>query len=178
MSIEVKISGIAEVQKSLYSYSQQLGDRVIIASLTQGARVMQRAAKRNAPQLTGRLKRGIVVNRSKIHSAKRGGNTLGVYLTLRKGKGRKDPKDAFYGRFVEDGYNVRGKKRGEGVGRSAITAIFGSRTGRRSLPGKSDVPGKKYMQSAYQSTKEASVQVIINSFQRGAEIVKRKVGLS
>lgn len=148
--ITIEIKGLRETQRALFAYSQQLGDRVVIAALTQGARLVQRAAKARAPVLTGRLKRGIVVRKSKIYSARRGGNTLGVYLSLRKGRGKKDPKDAFYGRFIEDGFTAKGGKK---------------------------IPGKRFIQSALASTQEAAVQLIVQSAERGAEIVKRKVGL-
>lgn len=149
-AFEIKVTGLKEVQKALYSYSQQLGDKVVIAALTQGARLVQRAAKGRAPVLTGRLKRGIVVKKSKINSARRGGNLIGVYLALRKGKGRKDPKDAFYGRFIEDGFTARDGKK---------------------------ITGKQFITGALESTRESAVRLIVSSVERGAEIVKRKLGL-
>lgn len=173
---EIKVSGLREVQKSLYAYSQQLGDKVVLDALRLGARAMQAKARAGAPKLTGRLRRGIVVKKSKIHNGKRN-ETIGVYLTLQKGKGRKDPKDAFYGRFIEDGWNARGKSR-TGKGQSfEIVQRFGRRTGRKSLPSQTNVPGVKFMQGAFNSTKEASARLIVQAVERGAEILKRKTGL-
>jgi HK97 gp10 family phage protein len=173
---EINVSGLREVQKTLYQYSRQLGDRVVIQALLEGARYMQKTARSNAPRLTGRLRRGIVVRKSKINNGKRR-NTLGVYLTIRRGRGRADPKDAFYGRFLEDGYNVRGKNRTSKGQRKEIVNRFGSRTGRKSLPGSRDIPGIKFMKKAFDSTKQASARLIVAAAERGATILKTKVGL-
>jgi HK97 gp10 family phage protein len=175
---EITVSGLREVQKSLYSYSQQLGDKVVLDALRLGARAMQAKARAGAPKITGRLRRGIVVKKSKINNGKRK-ETLGVYLTLRTGKGRKDPKDAFYGRFLEDGWNARGKSNGaKGKGkRFEIVSRFGKRTGRKTLPSARDIPGIKFMQGAFNSTKQQSANLIVQAVERGAEILKRKIGL-
>lgn len=147
--ISIKISGIREVNAALYKYSQQLGDKVVIDSLKNGARLVQKEAKRRAPKDTGRLRRGIVVRNSKIYKKGRHASKLGVYLTLRSGKGKKDPKDAFYGRFVEDGWKPRGDSR--------------------------SVTGKKFIKGAWLSRRTAAVKLIVQSARRGAEIVKRKI---
>lgn len=147
---EIKVSGLQEVQRSLFQYSQQLGDKVVIAALTQGARVVQRAAKQRAPQLTGRLKRyGVVVRKSKINSARRSANTLGVYLTLRRGRGKSDPKDVFYGRFVEDGFTARGGQK---------------------------IPGQKFINTAFLSNRESAAKLIVRSVEVGSDLLKRKLG--
>jgi len=166
--IEMKLTGIEGVQKALFSYSQQLGDRVTLASLSVGARFVQRTVKQTAPKRTGRLARAIVVKRSKINSPKRGSNKIGVFLAIRRGKGKKDPKDGFYGAWVERGYNVRGKSRGGAGGRGK---------GRKSLPGKRDIPGQFFMRNSFNRTKIAAVDLIVRAFIAGAEVVKRKVGL-
>lgn len=146
---EVKVSGLQELQRSLYAFSRQLGDKVVIAALKEGARVMQKDAKQRAPFKTGRLRRGIVVKKSKINNG-RARPVLGVYLSLRKGKGKKDPKDAFYGRFIENGWTDRSGKRR---------------------------PGRKFMSSAFNAKREASLRVIVQAFERGASILKQRLGL-
>lgn len=163
MSIEVK--GLKEVQKALYSYSQKMGDRIILSSLRQGANLIKKAAAANAPRDTGALKKSLRVSRSKIHRGKFSGDMIGLYLTIRKGRGRKDPKDAFYGRWIESGWNVRGRA-------SAKTS-----RGRRSARGVRDIPGKKFIESAFLSNRESALRLIILSAERGAEIVARNVGL-
>jgi HK97 gp10 family phage protein len=181
---EIKVSGLKEVQKSLYQYSQQLGDRVVIAALREGAKLMQKNARANAPKKKGVLRKGIVVKNSKINNGKRK-ETIGVFLTLKKGKklvnddGKRirDPNDPYYGRFIEDGWNVRGKSRTGKGQRQEIVSRFGRRTGRKSLPGLRDIPGIKFMRNAFNSTKEASANLIVQAAERGAEILKRRTGL-
>lgn len=148
--ISIKITGLKETQRALYSYSRDLGDRVVLRSLREGAKVVQKSAKQKAPVRTGRLKRGIVIRNSKIHS-KRRGRLLGVYLTLRKGKGKSDPKDAFYGRWIEDGWRPHGRGR--------------------------MIPGKKFIKGAFASMRTAAVNVIVATAKAGAEVVARKTGL-
>lgn len=167
-SIEVK--GLDKVRRSLYDYSRQLGDRVIIGALKEGAKVVQRAAKSGAPRKTGRLKRGIVVKKSKIHKATGGSSSLGVFLTLRTGKGKKDPKDAFYGRFVEDGWNVRGPSKQKG-------GASGGR-GRKSAPGKRDIPGKKFIKGAFAAKRAEAIKTIVAAAEKASVIITKKMGLS
>jgi len=170
----IRVTGLKEAQKALYSYSQQMGDHVVIASLKEGAKVMQKQARANAPKITGRLRRGIVVKKSKMFTGRKTPGLLGVFLCLRLAGGRKDPKDAFYGRFVEYGYNSRGP--GGGF-RRTITSRFGTRTGRKSQPGKTDVPGREFMGRAYNSTREMAAQAVVRSAIAGSEVVARRTGL-
>lgn len=111
MSQAITIKGLKEVQKALYSYSQQLGDRVVLAALRQGANLVKKSVQQQAPVKTGTLRRGFRVSKSRIHNGKRSSSMIGVYLTLRKGGGRKDKNDPFYGRWQESGWrNIPGKK--------------------------------------------------------------------
>lgn len=145
---EIKVTGLKETQKALYAFSQQLGDRVVVKALTNGARLMQRQAKANAPVRTGNLRRGIVVKKSKIYNGKRTLNKLGVFLTLRKGK-KYGPRDAYYGVFQEGGWTDRaGKKHA----------------------------GRKFMESAFTTTKERAADLIVRSAKAGAEVVARRTG--
>lgn len=100
---EVQITGLKEVEKSLYSYSQQLGDKVVIASLMNGARLIQRQAKKNAPRLTGALSKNIIVRKSKYQKS----DKRAVYVRTKRGKGTKSGK-AYYGHAIEYGWRVRG----------------------------------------------------------------------
>lgn len=145
----IRITGLKETQKALYAYSQQLGDKVVVASLMQGARHVQRGMKAAAPVRSGRLKRGIVARKSKIHNGRRRADMLGVYVTLRGGKGKKDPKDAFYGRWVEDG--------------------FTDRAGRWH-------PGSKFMKTAFSQRTREAIQIVTGAVRAGAEIIKRRTG--
>ena len=62
---------------------------------------------------------------------------------------RKKKGDPFYGRFQNDGFTANGKK----------------------------VPGKEFVQKAFESRKSTAVQLIVRAAEAGAEVVKRKVGL-
>lgn len=182
----ITVSGLREVNLALYAYSQQLGDRVVIASLRQGANLIKRQISADAPVKTGKLRRGFRVSKSKIHRGKTSSDLIGVYLTLRTGK------DApFYGRFQNDGWNTKGKartvlntpfrvnRRGKTLfSKSGITPRFCARTGRKTLPGKTDVPGKFFIQKAFMSQRDAAVRLIVQSAEAGAAVIGRKVGLA
>jgi phage protein, HK97 gp10 family len=100
-STTITVTGLKEVQKRLYSYSQQLGDRVVLGALRQGANLVKKVAQENAPVKTGKLKRGIRVTRSKIHRGKSSRDMIGVYLSVRKGK-----SGPYYAKFQEDGWKA------------------------------------------------------------------------
>ncbi|SCX94262.1 phage protein, HK97 gp10 family [Nitrosospira sp. Nl5] len=110
MAETIRVTGLRETQRALYSYSQQLGDRVVLGALRQGANLVRKQAQINAPVKTGKLRRGIRVSRSKIHRGRASQDLIGVYISVRKGK-----NGAFYAPFQEDGWRagkrlVPGKK--------------------------------------------------------------------
>jgi len=168
------ITGLKETQSALYSYSQQLGDRVIRAALRQGANYVLKGINEGIPVKTGLLKRrGFRVANSRIHNGKDSSSMIGIYISLRKGNNK---DDTFYGRFQNDGWNTHGKNGASGA-RRAITSIFGNRTGRKTLPGITNVTGKQFVQRGFESRKNAAVDLIVRAAEAGAEVVKRKVGL-
>jgi hypothetical protein len=141
----ITVSGLREVQKSLYAYSQQMGDRVVRGALRQGANYVLRGIREAVPVKTGLLRRrGFRVANSRIHNGRLSSSLIGLYIGLRKKKG-----DPFYGRFQNDGFRV----------------------------GNTKVPGKGFVQRAFAERREAAVQLVIQSAEAGAEVVKRKVGL-
>lgn len=164
----IKTSGLEEAQKAIYSYGQQFGDFVVYKSLRAGANVVLREARANAPFREGKLKKGIVIMKSRINNGKKS-PLLGMTITIRKRK-----QDPFYGRFQEDGWNTRGKRVG---GRAAIVAAFGSRTGRKTQPGKTDVPGKKFIENAFTSKQGESVNMIVTTATTAADLLARRHGL-
>lgn len=103
MSDEVIIiTGLKETQKALYAYSQQIGDRVVRGALRQGANYVLKGIREAVPVRTGLLKRrGFRVANSRIHNGRLSSDLIGVYISLRKGKG-----DPFYGRFQNDGFRA------------------------------------------------------------------------
>lgn len=152
----ITITGLREVQKNLYAYSQQLGDRVVRGALRQGANHVLRGIRASLPVGADRKVKGVVIKggllkrrgfrvaNSRIHTGRMSADLIGVYIALRKGKG-----DPFYGRFLNDGFTA----------------------------GKTNVPGKGFVQRAFAERKEAAVQLIVRSAEAGAEVVKRKLGL-
>lgn len=178
---QVKVTGLRETQKALYAYSQQLGDKVVIDSLKQGARIVQRAAKAAAPVRTGRLKRAIVIKKSKIHNGKRRSDMIGVFLTILQGR-RYGNRDAFYGRFQEEGWEPRGAKRTTAntpyrrtrhgsirMSRAATGGRATTRSGKR-------VPGKFFIRDAFLKNRVNAVRMIIAAANAGGEILARKTG--
>lgn len=165
--IEIKVTGLKEVRRALFNYSRQLGDKVVIDALKSGLKVIQKEARRRAPRRTGRLRRGIVIRKSKKITRRRTPGRLGVYLTLRKGKGVPREKDAFYGVWIEDGWNVHGKRR-HGGRRRGVRATF---------PGKRDIPGREYIKGSYAAKRTQAINTTVAVAQRAAEIVARRTGL-
>lgn len=150
----IKVEGLQEVKKALYSFSQKLGDLIIIKALREGARGVQKEIQRRAPVYKGKpiasvksgtLKKGFKIAKSKIHNGRMSDDMIGVYLTLRKGNGRKDPRDPFYGKFIEGGF--RNKK-----------GIF-------------------FIQGAFDAKKEEAANVIVRAATIGADLLARKEGL-
>ena len=176
MTEVIEVKGLREVQKALYSYSQQLGDRVIMAALRQGANLVKKAVVAAAPDKTGALKKSFRVSRSKIHRGKLSGDMIGVYLTIRKGRGRKDPKDAFYGRWIESGWNVRGKKMSKGFVKRIFSSLY-KNSGRKSESGIRDVAGQRFIERAFLANRESAARLIVQAAERGAEIIAYKTGL-
>jgi HK97 gp10 family phage protein len=174
----IKTSGLEEAQKAIYSYGQQFGDFVVYKSLRAGANVVLREARANAPIKTGKLKKGIVIMKSRINNGKKS-PLLGMTITIRKRKG-----DPFYGRFQEDGWNTRGRaseglggKFGKLVDRHFIVKRFGSNSGRKTQPGKTDVPGKKFIENAFTSKQGESVNMIVTTATAAADLLARRQGL-
>lgn len=145
----ITIRGIKETQRALYSYSQQLGDKIVLKALTSGARPFVTQARANAPSRTGRLKRAIFVKRSRIYNGKRLSNKLGVYVGVRRGRSRDDPRGAYYANFMENGWHDRGRRWHE---------------------------GRRFMFRAFLSQRETAVRIAVAEIKIGSDIVKRRVG--
>jgi len=189
----LEITGLKDVQKALYGFSQQLGDRVVRGALRQGANYVLKGIKELIPvgqtrkvkgvSVVGGLlkRRGFRVANSKIHAGKMSNDMIGIYISLRKKKG-----DPFYGRFLNDGWNPAGRK-ATAEDRPGMAMVFGSgsRMAKRwSAPAHgrggalySKVPGQQFVQRGFESRKDAAVDLIVRAAEAGAEVVKRKVGL-
>lgn len=166
----ITVTGLQEVQRTLYRYSQQLGDRVVRGALRQGANYVLKGIKELVPVRTGLLqRRGFRVANSKIHNGKASTDMIGIYISLRKKKG-----DPFYGRFQNDGWLPQGPRHGiKGGDRKKAVERFRQET----AGGKKRVPGKGFVQRAFNERKAAAVQLIVSSAEAGAEVVKRRLGM-
>lgn len=179
----IKVTGLKEATKAIYGYSQQLGDKVVKGSLSVGARLIARVARRLAPRKTGLLRKsGITVRNSKIHRGRSSKDLIGVYLTIAQKK-KSDPayrtkNDPYYGRFQETGWNTRGKlnplRYSSKIKGYTHRAIDSSRKTQR---GKTDVPGKWFIDRAFEQNKERAVEAIRQSAIAASEVLARKVGL-
>ena len=49
--------------------------------------------------------------------------------------------------------------------------------GRKTLPGKRDIPAKRFINGAYRRQKGNAVRMVVAAARRGSEIIARKMGL-
>lgn len=146
--LQLKITGLGDVKASLKALPPHLSNKIIQRALVAALRPMARQAKRNAPRLTGRLRRSIVVRRSKIH--KPGTKMIGAYVTARRGAKRDDPRGAYYAGMVEAGHRTRGG---------------------------SVVQGQRYMARAYQQQRQTCLRLGIALLEAGVRAAARSLRL-
>jgi len=172
MTEAITVTGLREVQKTLYAYSQQLGDRVIRGALRQGANYVLKGIRLEIPasikDKTGALRRrGFRVANSKTHKGKYSGDLIGVEIGM--GRSKLAP---FYGVFLNDGWVPNNGKAAEGSDESKKR-----QRDARLAAGVKRVPGKKFVQKAFAKRREAAVRIIVRAAETGAGIVKRKLGM-
>jgi hypothetical protein len=138
-AFEIRIRGIAEIQRALFQFNARLGERINRLAIRKGANYMLKEIRNAAPVSArgsqekdntgrgmythfppGRLKRAIKVKNSKINQIRKNGS-VGVFITVSPGKKRNDPKGAWYGKYVEVGYNTGSANV---TGREALTSRF------------------------------------------------------
>jgi hypothetical protein len=167
-SISFEISGLREVQEKIKSLPDQLGKKVIYQALRKGGAVLRKEAQANLAGhvKTGTLRKGFKIARSRIHES---ATEFGVYLTLKKGGGRSDSKDPFYGRWVEHGHYA-GKKTGE-VERRARQS--GRQRGQAYRVNRRAhfVPGIKFMGRAFEAKASEAAQTAAAAADEGAQKV-------
>jgi hypothetical protein len=166
---QYRISGLREIQDKLRQLPGQIGRRVVYAALRKGATVVSKVVRQNAPIRSGTLRKGFKISRSRIH---RGPEKYGVYLTLKKGKGRNDPRDPFYGRWVESGYRVGKKTVKVKVARSDRPGR--ERTVRR---GEREIPGQFFVRRALESQSRAAIDAIVAEADSKTQQLIRETGL-
>jgi HK97 gp10 family phage protein len=168
-SITIEIHGLREIQDKIRQLPAQIGRQVVYASLRKGAAVVRKSVQQNAPVHSGTLRKGFKVSRSRIH---KGPEKFGVYLTLKKGKGRNDKSDPFYGRWVESGYRVGKKTVKVKVARSDRPGR--ERTVRR---GEREIPGQFFVRRALESQSQAAIDAIVAEADSKTQQLIRETGL-
>lgn len=184
MDAEITISGIAELKRALADYNNQLANRVVAATLRQGANYMARHIRAAAPSRTGRLRRAIKVKNSKINRPRTNGK-VGVFISISPGKNRKDTKGAWYGKFQEDGYTATGRVKGREVTTSATTRRerqeHKERTGKRLRvyrhhPGARHIEGRHFIRNTFHATKTETAQLIVSAQEIAARKLAQQIG--
>jgi len=125
--IEVRLSGMEELQRELAAMPEKLRKRALAAAWRKAAAIARTQAKRQAPKLdvskpesayalrkgiraVGTVSRAISL-RPSGRDRKRG--DVGVFLNVRPAKGAarggKNPRDPFYWRWLEFGRQIRSK---------------------------------------------------------------------
>jgi len=168
----IRIEGISKIQRALFQFNARLAERVTRLAMRKGANYMLKEVRAAAPVKTGRLKKAIVVKNSKINTIRKNGS-VGVYLTLKSGKSRKDLKGAWYGRFVENGRNVgaahnprseafRRSIGGGSIGRLRKDRRFKTATYRRAGAGQ-DIPGQHFILNTFLATAPTALEIMIEA---------------
>lgn len=170
--VAIEVKGLREVKAALLRYPPKLARKFVMTGIREALKIIQKDARRLAPRETGDLRRAIKIKRSKINTKPKRGR-YGMYLHINK-------KNAYYGRFQHDGWNTHGQKTGgflrDPSQRRAITNVFGTRTGRRTLPGRTNVPGKKFMLRAFRRKKKKSVRFFGRAMNKGVGVVNKQLG--
>jgi HK97 gp10 family phage protein len=112
--VYVRLDGLADLARAIQELRADLRRRVMRAALRDGARIILRAVKADAPvlkkphpyRIPGTVRNSLTVRTSRLRKAAAG--ELGVYIKPRfRGLGgrrsSRNPFDPFYYRFLEDG---------------------------------------------------------------------------
>lgn len=190
---EKYVKGLDQVKNAFKQLPEKLATRITRQVLRQGANDMARKIRAAAPVKTGRLRKAIRVRNSSIHTLRKNGN-VGVFVTVYAGKNRKDPKGAWYGKFIENGYN-RGSK--AVTGRQAVAlgvvsreqlatkqALVASRRrigrvkqGIRYRHGGKAVEGLHFVRNTFNANAEQAAQKIVSASYVAADAVARELNL-
>lgn len=169
----VKITGLKELSDSLTKMKNDVAIKHVRGALAAGAAVIRDAARQNAPQMTGKLRRAIYSmwmrelsdseRQTFFVSVRRGKKFRSRTLTVKGGKTRttKDT-DAYYWTWIEFGHTTRqsgGRIKG-GSARREQTRAGAKAKG-------AFVPPQPFLRPAFESHKYAAVAAFY------AELVKR-----
>lgn len=128
--VHATVGGLPDLREALRAIPAKLRKRALREALRDGARLVQREARRVAPVLklstysgaralqrgvrrVGTLRRAIAVRTSKLASRR---GDVGVFVNVRPAKGAdrgaKSPRDPFYWRWLNFGWNPGGSDPG------------------------------------------------------------------
>jgi|LakMenEpi03Aug12_release.lakeMendotaPanAssembly.Ray.scaffolds.fasta_scaffold14059_15 HK97 gp10 family phage protein len=186
------VSGVDSLKAALKKLPPNIAEKLIKQTLRKAANDMARQARANAPVKTGRLRKSIRVANSRINRLNKNGK-IGLYLRVNPGRSRKDPKGAWYGQFVESGYNKNSQLIGgrEAMARGIITRDqlqakrakvaarrrFGQvKQGIRYRTGGNKVEGQYFLRRAFDAKKDSAAQLILVDGQKGVEKAAKELG--
>lgn len=145
---EINISGIAETTRALYQFNERLGDKVTLLALRLGGNFMLKNIRNATPVgKTGRLKRATVLSKSKLNIRRRNGK-VGLYIVIKRGKKRNDPKGAYYRHMVLGGHKTRSG---------------------------TDVPAQNYVKRTFDQYKDQSRSIILQAIDDGGRQIVRAI---
>lgn len=185
-AFEAKVKGIAELKRGLYAYNAKLGERVTKMGLRQGANYMAKSIRSAAPKRTGRLRRAIKVKNSNLNRFRKNG-VVGVFITISKGKSRKDQSGAYYGKWVENGYTASGRTKAREVTMGATTKAerqdYKQRTGKRMRvymhkKGARKVPGQRFILNTFNATKGQAAEIVVQSSEIAVKRLAQEIGFN
>lgn len=172
--ITVKLEGVDELKRALADASKQIRTKAVRAALRDAGRVIQKAARSNAPVLKtatpnrkpGTVKQAISVRASKVA---RRNKDEGVFVSVRPLRGSRqkklgkagatNPNDPYYWLFVEFGTKPhlikpkRGKVLAWQSGGKTLVARYVKHPG---------IKGQRFMTRAAESQGEAAIRVFMN----------------
>jgi HK97 gp10 family phage protein len=102
-TVSVKIEGLEGIKQAMKDISNEVNKRIARSATLAGSQIVKEAAIKNAPVLTGNLKKNIILKRNTNTNL-----TSEFLVTVRQGKRTKKQitqglGDAFYAKFVEYG---------------------------------------------------------------------------
>lgn len=97
--VDIKIKGAKQLAKDLGTFSKNVATKITRKALRAGAKIIQKAAKANAPKLTGLTKKSI-----KVRAAKKKRGRVAILVQIGAGDYQ---GQTFYASFLE--YGVKRK---------------------------------------------------------------------
>lgn len=185
---DINITGTGKVIEKLNRYSAQAGDKILTNALEKASLYLVNKLKAAAPVNktpskqfpAGRLKNSFFFKTSKFNRLHIN-NSIGFYVRpLEKGKKEKfvdgrygDKKDAYYVKFVENGYEVKGRG---AIGRRRIGAS-GLRSGRKTVASGKVVAGTRFIEKTVDRNKSTVSNIVKDIINTESDRLKKELGL-